>query len=417
MRRRFGGAALVVLLSAAALGSAASAQTSPGTPPPTPVPPFGSPSPFPTVLETPKPSAKPPKVSAAAAALTDLSTGQALYRKNGEERRPIASLTKLMTALLVLRLAKPAEVVKAGAEAAAQTGSELGLEVGERMPVRQLLYALLLQSSNDAAVALADHVAGSTARFIKLMNRRADRLGMEDTKFYSATGLDDRGFSTALDLAALARRDFANRLFRMIAGTKFHRIPAPGPRSRRIQNRNALLWLYRGAIGGKSGYTSAAGYCLVAAARREGRTVLAVVLGAPKNAFNDAASLLNYGFVGFRSVQLARTGQRVGEIRVKRRPVPVNAGADLTRLVPARATSKIVFRLKRKPKLRLPIAEGQTVGKEIVILRGRVLGSVPVVAAEPVFEEISLPALGPPRLRPVLRLLQDLGRAILEAFL
>ena len=413
MQRRFGAAAVAVALFLPTLGSTALAQT----PPPTPVPPIGSPSPFPTVLETPRPSAKPPKVSAPAVALADLSTGQVLYRKNGEDRRPIASLTKLMTAVLTLQLARPSETVRVGPGAAAQTGSRLGLRIGERIRVGELLYALLLQSSNDAAVALADHVAGSPTRFIRMMNRRADRLGLDDTRFLSSTGLDDRGYSTALDLAELARRAFANPRFREIVGTKFHRVTAPGPGSRRIQNRNILLWLYRGAIGGKSGYTSAADYCLVAAATRGGRSFVVVVLGAPKNAFNDAAALLNYGFAGFRSVQLLRTGQRLGVIRVRDRPVPVTAGADLFRLVPTRATESLVFRLKKKRGLRLPIAAGQVVGKELVVLRGRVLGSVPAVAQEAVFEEVSLPALGPPRLRPILRLLEELGRAVVEAFL
>ena len=413
MQRRIGAAAVAVALFVPTLGSTALAQT----PPPTPVPPFGSPSPFPTVLETPKPSPKPPKLSAPSVALADLATGQILYRRNGDDRRPIASLTKLMTAVLALQLARPSEMVRVGPEAAAQTGSRLGLGVGERIRVGELLYALLLQSSNDAAVALADHVAGSPSRFIRLMNRRADRLGLDDTKFLSSTGLDDRGYSTALNLAELARRAFANSRFREIVATKFHRVPAPGPGSRRVQNRNILLWLYRGAIGGKSGYTSAADYCLVAAATRGGRSFVAVVLGAPENAFNDAAALLNYGFAGFRSVQLLRTGQRLGVIRVRDRPVPVAAGADLIRLVPTRATESLVFRLKEKRRLRLPISAGQVVGKELVVLRGRVLGSTPAVAEEAVFEEVSLPALGPPRLRPILRLLEELGRAMVEAFL
>lgn len=413
MRRRFGGAALVAALLAAIVGASAVAQT----PPPTPVPPFGSPSPFPTALETPKPSGKPPKLSAPSVALADLATGQLLYEENGDDRRPIASLTKLMTALLTLQLARPSEMVRVAPEAATQTGSQLGLAVGERIRVRELLYALLLQSSNDAAVALADHLAGSPTRFIKLMNRRADRLGLDDTRFFSATGLDDRGYSTALDLATLAGRTFADERFRAVVRTKFHRIPAPGPGSRRIQNRNVLLWLYRGAIGGKSGYTSAADYCLVAAAARGGRTLVAVVLGAPENAFNDAAALLNYGFAGFRSVHLLRIGQALGTIGVRRRPVGVMAGADLTRLVSARAAKAITFRLKKKRGLKLPIAEGQVVGKAMVLGRGRVLGSGPIVATEAVFEEVSLPALGPPHLRPVLRLLQELGRAVVEAFL
>jgi D-alanyl-D-alanine carboxypeptidase (penicillin-binding protein 5/6) len=144
---------------------------------------------------------------------------------------------------------------------------------------------------------------------------------------------------------------------------------------------------------------------------------VAVVLGAPENAFNDAAALLNYGFAGFRPVQLLRTGQRLGELRVRNRQVPVVAGADLVRLVPTRARESLVFRLKKKPRLRLPIAAGEVVGKELVVLRGRVLGSIPAVSGQAVFEEVSLPALGPARLRPILRLLEELGRAVVEAFL
>jgi serine-type D-Ala-D-Ala carboxypeptidase (penicillin-binding protein 5/6) len=414
MRRRFVGGALLVPLAAATL------LHSPlgATPPPTPVPPNGSPSPFPTVLKTPKPSAHPPKLTARAAALADLSSGQVLYRKNGAARRPIASLTKLMTALLVLSRARPSERVKVGEEAARQTGSRLGLRIGERIRVGQLLYALLLQSSNDAAIALADYIAGSTSKFVHLMNRRAKRLDLDHTRFFSPTGLDDRGYSSPLDLAALAERAFRNPTFRTIVRAKFRTIRAPDGPARRIQNRNALLWLYRGAIGGKSGFTSAAGHCLVAAAKRGGRTLIAVVLGAPTNSFNDAAALLNFGFIGFRSVELIRAGQSLGVLRVQRHEVPVIATGSLVRLVPATEGSAVVTKLKRGRGLRLPIAAGQVVGQETVSLHGRRLGSVTGVAAETVVAApVSLPSLVSPRFLPYLRLLEQLGRSVLEAFL
>ena len=414
MRRRVGAIALVIPLVWALLDGASSAST----PPPTPVPPNGSPSPFPTVLETPRPSTKAPKISASAAALTDLSTGQVLFRKSGTVHRPIASLTKIMTALLVLASTRPSERVKVDSEAAGQTGSRLGLASGERIRVGDLLYALLLQSSNDAAVALADHISGSAVPFVHLMNRRAKRIGLGDTRFFSPSGLDDRGYSSALDLASLWRRAFDNPIFRKIVATKFRTIPAPHGPARHIQNRNALLWLYRGAVGGKSGFTSAAGHCLVAAARRRGRTLVAVVLGAPRNAFDDAAGLLNYGFVGFQPAELVRAGQSLGTIKVRRLAVPVIAGGSLARLTPVAPKHRVSLHLKRKRGLRLPIAEGQVVGKEIITMNGRVLGSVPAVSAQTVITTpVELPGLAPPRFRPILRALEAMGRAVLDAFL
>ncbi|MGZ4109838.1 MAG: D-alanyl-D-alanine carboxypeptidase family protein, partial [Actinomycetota bacterium] len=245
-------AALVLLLVALPVASAAK-HGNPDVPPPTPVPVPGggtSPSPFPTVLRTPPPSATVPQLAAGAAVLEDLDTGQVLFSSNGDDQRPIASLTKLMTAVLVLRRAELDDVVTVSEAASTDVGgvgiSELGLESGERISVRQLLYALLLQSANDAAVALAEDVSGSVERFVKAMNAQARRLGLRHTRFFSPNGLDDRGYSTALDLARLARVAFAMPDFERVATTKFHEIRAPSGPPREIQNRNVLLWLYKG---------------------------------------------------------------------------------------------------------------------------------------------------------------------------
>ncbi|HZA60802.1 MAG TPA: serine hydrolase, partial [Actinomycetota bacterium] len=168
MRRLFTALLVVAVLP----GPATAAPTGPTPPPPTPVPPFGSPSPFPSVLETPKPSRRPPALSAAAAALADLDTGEVLWDRRGGKRRPVASLTKIMTVLFALEETTPLEEVDITPRAAAEGGAELGLIAGEHIPVRELLYALMLQSSNDAAVALAEHIGGSVPRFVKRMNRR-----------------------------------------------------------------------------------------------------------------------------------------------------------------------------------------------------------------------------------------------------
>ncbi len=355
-----------------ALPVAAGQRRHADVPPPTPVPVPGggtSPSPFPTALDTRPPSDSPPTIAAASAVLADLDTGQVLFARNGDHRRPIASVTKLMTALLVLRRADPGDVVTVSERAATAVGgigiSQLGLEPGERITVRDLLYALLLQSANDAAVALAEHVSGTVERFVRTMNVQARRLGLRHTRFFSPNGLDDRGYSTGLDLARLARAVYAFPLFERIATTRFYSIAAPDGPPRRIQNRNVLLWLYPGALGGKTGYTSAAGFCVVAAAQREGIRLVAVVLGAPGEPFSDAAELMDYGFRAFDRERLVEAGQPFGLVQVQGRRLPVAAATALDALVPADA------RIRYVPVPRADVRYPPAIGEAIATLQVR----------------------------------------------
>jgi serine-type D-Ala-D-Ala carboxypeptidase (penicillin-binding protein 5/6) len=300
----------------------------------------------------------------------------------------LASTTKIMTGLLVLSRAKPDQLVKVG-PAAAEEGragagfSELGLKPGERISIEQLLYALMLQSSNDAAVALAEGVSGTAQRFIDAMNRKARALGLRHTKFFSPSGLDDRGHSTARELATITRAAYLDPLFASIVEAKFHTIPAPSGPPRRVQNRNALLWLYRGAIGVKTGYTSAAGFCLVAAAERGGRRLLAVVLGDPSGdaTFDDSAALLDFGFRAFRQIELARKGKPFPPVPVGTLALPVEAGANLTALVPVASARKLRRTVRVRPGLELPLRSGTRVGSMRFALRGRTVGLVPMVVA------------------------------------
>jgi D-alanyl-D-alanine carboxypeptidase (penicillin-binding protein 5/6) len=390
VERRAAGAAAIALTALIAslvvLPFALAAEHGdPDMPPPTPVlGPGGrmSPSPFPTALDTPPPSAAAPTVVAASAALVDLDTGQVLFAQDADEERPIASVTKLMTALLVLRRAQPDDVVEVSQRAATSVGgvgiSELGLRTGELISVEQLLYALLLQSANDAAVALAEHVSGSVEAFVKAMNVEARRLGMRHTRFYSPNGLDDRGFSTALDLTRLMRAAYAEPGFRRIDGTRFHEIPAPSGPPRRIQNRNVLLWLYRGAIGGKTGFTSAAGFCVVAAAEREGIRLAAVVLGAPGEPFSDAAELMNFGFAAFDRRRLVRAGQPFDTVAVQGRDVPVATARPLEALV--RADADIRYVVVPRPAVAYPPLLGEPIATLRVEAGATVLRRMPLVA-------------------------------------
>src|SRR5262249_18053362 len=247
---------------------------------------------------------------------------------------PIASITKVMTAMLAIERLPPSRLVEVGEDAAETPGSSLGLQVGERISAIDLLYALLLQSSNDAAVAIADPASRSPTAFVRLMNLRARGRGLAGPHFASPNGLDDRGYSSAADLALLARTAYQSSLFGRIVDTKTRDIPAPLGPDRHIQNRNALLWLYPGAIGVKTGFTTPAGNCLIATAARASGRMLAVVLRGPDGAsFDDAAALLNYGLLEFERDVVARAGDAVGSVTVSGEPVPVVAQLDLAAFV------------------------------------------------------------------------------------
>jgi len=355
----------IVALVVLALTTPAAAQQGP---PPTPVPPAGSPSPFPQSLETPPPSAEPPDLSAASAILVDLDSGRVLHERKADARRAVASTTKVMTALLTLESTHPEEAIVVNGTATDQRGSVLGLRPGEGIQVRDLLFALMLQSANDAAVALAEHVSGSVEAFVEAMNARARRLGARDTRFASPNGLDDAGSSTARDLATITIEAYSHPLFARIARTRVRTIPAPVGPARRIQNRNALLWLYPGAMGVKTGSTSAAGFCLVAAAERDGLRLLSVVLGSAPEAFTDSATLLDHGFTAYERRVVIEEGEELDLLPGG----PAVAGATLEALVQRGA--ELVYRT-------LP-PEGDEVARVEVLAAGEVLGEVPLLAAE-----------------------------------
>jgi D-alanyl-D-alanine carboxypeptidase (penicillin-binding protein 5/6) len=377
--------ALALTLATVASGVAAADSS---TPPPTPVPPSGSPSPFPTALSTPAPGSVPSDLDAGGAILEDLATGQILYSAHADDRRPIASTTKIMTAVLALRNLDLDRTVRIGSEAASEGSagvgySELGLRLGERLTVRQLLYALMLQSANDAAVALADASSGSSAAFVREMNARVAAFGLHGTRFRSPNGLDDRGYSTARDLAAITRRAFEVPAFARVVARKFARVPAPEGPPRRLENRNALLWLYPGTIGVKTGFTTRAGYCLVAAAEHGRERLVAVVLGEPSSeaSFSEAATLLDYGFNAFTRRTLVKRGEALPSIPFGTRRVRVEAGAGLSKWVPSGdAGPEVRSRTVLRSVVTLPIRAGTPVGTVRFAVGRRPLGSVPLVA-------------------------------------
>jgi serine-type D-Ala-D-Ala carboxypeptidase (penicillin-binding protein 5/6) len=359
----------------------------PSGPPPTPAPPNGSPSPFPQVLHTPADPIPIPTVDVPVALLADLDNGQVMFAKGAEARRPIASLTKIMTAVLVLERADLDDVVTVPAAAVFErddygASSTLGLREGERRTVRELLYALLLQSANDAAVALAIDVGGSEDAFVRAMNRRARSLGMRRTLFFSPNGLDDRGRSTAHDLLRLVRVAYETDGFASIVATRFRTIPGPsGAPPREIQNRNAMLWLYPGAVGVKTGFTAGAGTCLVTVAERGGRRLVVIILGSGDEAFSEAGTLLDHGFEGFREETFVTSREPMGTVSIRGGVVSVEAGARLRALAPVAALGNVRRTVVVSPTVAFPPAEGERVAALKVTLPGVTVGTVPLLVS------------------------------------
>ena len=233
----------------------------------------------------------PPQVSAKSAALLDGTTGTCLYEKNGDQRALIASTTKIMTGLLVCEAGEPERSVTVPDAAVWVEGSSMYLKSGETLTRRELLYGMMLHSGNDAALTLAISVSGSEAAFVRQMNLRARALGLTQTHFANPHGLDSgENYSTALDLAQLARAALQNEAFRTVVSTKT--VSCAG---RTLTNHNKLLWRYDGCIGVKTGYTRHAGRILVSAAERDGRQFIAVTISDPDD-WRDHAALLDYGF-------------------------------------------------------------------------------------------------------------------------
>jgi D-alanyl-D-alanine carboxypeptidase len=250
------------------------------------------------LLSTPAPPRHgTPAVAARSAILVDASSGAVLWQKRPHRRRPIASTTKIMTATLVLERLPLHRVVRVPRRITRVPLVREGLRARERVPVWKLLDGLLIFSGNDDALALADAAGGSRRRFLALMNGKARELGLRNTHFASASGVIDKdNYSSAWDLAALARYAMRDPRFRKIVSTRIAHVPWSAPTYRKVYvNKNALLGLYPGADGVKTGWTTIAGHCLVASAHRRGVRLIAVLLHSP-DPYGDARRLLNFGF-------------------------------------------------------------------------------------------------------------------------
>jgi D-alanyl-D-alanine carboxypeptidase (penicillin-binding protein 5/6) len=325
-----------------------------------------------------------PEVSARAYRLENAATGEVLLRHADRARVPIASITKLMTVLVTLEHAKPGDVVAVSSGASEVGESSVNLRPGERITVRDLLQAALIQSANDAADALADYVGhGDRARFVAMMNSEARRLGLADTHFSRPDGLDAAGhLSSARDVTLLAEVAMHSPLVRSIVRRRTASIAG----GRTLHTWNDLLGRFPGLIGVKTGHTGAAGWCEVGAARGPRLTVYAAVLGSPSRSQRNAdlAALLRYGLSRYRVVQLVEPHKVYAHVRTEygRKDVPLVAETPVSRAV--RVDRPLVQRVVAAGAVKLPVVAGDRLGLVRVVSGGRLVAESPLVAAKSV---------------------------------
>jgi serine-type D-Ala-D-Ala carboxypeptidase (penicillin-binding protein 5/6) len=310
-------------------------------------------------------SPPPPNVDARAALLVDGNTGQTLFAEHPDRRLPMASLTKLMTALLTIERANKNDVVRVEGPAPSVGESTIDLVPGERLKVSDLLAAALIQSANDAAYALATYVGGTVPRFVRMMNERARELGLDHTHYVVPDGLDTPGhYSSARDTYSLARVDMKHALFRRIV-ERSGGVIAGG---RTLYSWNDLLKTYPGATGVKTGHTDLAGWSEIAAAERDGVTMYAVVLGGPTRGRrnHDLSSLLDWGFGHYATVQLVSRTRTYATARLpySNRTVPLVAADRVRKSV--LLDRPLVERVVAPTTLDLPVKQGDRVGEILV---------------------------------------------------
>ncbi len=312
-----------------------------------------------------------PVLSAQSAILMDADSGRVLSETNADEERLIASITKIMTALVALEATEDLDaLVTVKREYTLTEGSSMYLKVGEELSMRALLYGLMLSSGNDAALAIAGECAGDTETFVDWMNQRAKSLGMTHTHFANPNGLnDEEHYSTARDMALLTREALRNSDFAEIAATKSITL---GERS--LTNHNKLLWRYERAVGVKTGYTQMAGRTLVSAAERNGQTLIAVTLNDP-NDWADHAALLDWGFENCPDFQLCRAGKAVAQTAV------VDGEAELVTLetdrdvvYPLMEDETVQAKWTLPDAVKAPVSKGAIAGELAFYREGKLIG-------------------------------------------
>ena len=326
-------------------------------------------------------------VSAKASVLIEAESQNIIYQKNADMVLPMASTTKIMTAILAIENCDLDAVIKIPSQACNIEGSSIYLHEGEELSISDLLYAVLLESANDASVALAYATCGDCDAFVSLMNEKASDLGLENTNFTNPHGLDDKEhYTTALDLAKLTAYALKNPIFSEICSTYKHTIPLDnGEGVRVLINHNKLLRLYDGACGVKTGFTKRCGRCLVSSAEIDGVKLIAVTLNAP-NDWNDHIQMLDYGFLRLKSVLLCESGDYTLSLNVingKNDSILVT-NYDSLYVTLEKDDIDISAKVEYDRLLSAPILQNDIVGRIVFYNNEKEIGSVPLYALESV---------------------------------
>lgn len=330
-------------------------------------------------------SESPPAPSARAAALYLSDTDCFVYTKNSDERLPMASTTKIMTALIALEELSPDEIITPAPEAIGIEGSSIYIEKDETFRALDLIYALMLGSANDAAAALAYRISGGIEEFAGLMNERAKKMGLTDTSFTNPHGLDDKNhYTTAHDLAIIAAHALKNENFKEISSTYKKEIVS-SKKKRLLVNHNKLLKSYDGCIGVKTGYTKKSGRSLVSAAERDGLTFISVTINAPDD-WRDHKKLLDYGYSLFERRMLCLKGSYSYEIPVldgMSPTVSVENENDLYKICKV-SDGKIDCEVKISQYVTSPVHRGDILGSVVFTKDGEIIATVPLRATNDV---------------------------------
>ena len=338
------------------------------------------------------------ELTAPSAILLEASTGQVLFEKDADEERSPASITKIMTLLLIfeelekgnLELTEP---VTTSAYAKSMGGSQVFLEEGEQQTVETMIKCIVVASGNDASVAMAEHIAGSEEEFVRRMNQKAAALGMEHTQFEDCCGLTDSAghYTTARDVATVSR-ELISRFpgvleYSSIWMEDITHTTAQGTKEFTLTNTNKMIHSYEGCMGLKTGSTSVAKYCVSSVARRENVELIAVVMGAsePKGRFADAAAMLNYGF-GICRLYEDKNEEPLEPVQVSR-SVKETVGCEYARTfryldTRGQALAEIRKEIRLPEKAEAPVKKGDVLGKAVYLLNGTEIGSVDLIAAE-----------------------------------
>lgn len=320
-------------------------------------------------------------ISAESAILMDASSGRILYSSNCNKKLPMASTTKIMTALLALKKSNLDEIIQIDKDCVGIEGSSIYLFEGEKVSIEDLLYGLMLRSGNDAAISIAKYIGGDVCNFVQMMNDEANRIGAYNTNFSNPNGLHDvEHYTTAYDLAIITREALKDETFKKIVKTKTWK--ANRVKNDYFYNKNKTLYQYPGGDGVKTGYTINAGRCLVSSATRNDTQLIAVVLN-DRNWFNDCYKLLDYGFENYKKHLIFSKGQFIKNIRVNdgtKASVPIVTSKDFITLLKNEEKGKIKITIELPSSIDAPIKENDVVGKAMVYLDGELINTTDLIA-------------------------------------